>query len=132
MDTDQNGNANANSKALVPRPLFLAERQKKAGRDALGRFSKGCSGNPKGRPIESLAELCRTIIDKRKLVPLLGEIASGKGRYSRVDPNVRVKCVSILLGYGFGSVADVHFDSQVREQSVTFTKRVIGVDDDAV
>src|ERR1700751_2974170 len=83
---------------LVP----FVRKDIKPGRDGKGRFVKGFCPNPNGRPKEALAELCRKVTSKRRLVDILGSIGAGVGSYRRAPLSDRIRAIEILLGFGCG------------------------------
>lgn len=82
-----------------------------------------------GRPKEWLKEKCRTIVDKKKLVEFLGDVASGKrieqvvtadGVEIQVPAAIkeRLKAVEMLLNRGYGKVEDADVIPTTPSESV--------------
>jgi hypothetical protein len=95
-----------------------------------GTFAPGHSGNVNGRPTQSLAELCRLVTNKRRLVQILGEIGGGCGPYKKAELAVRVRAIQIILSYGYGVPASVDTnDDRARAEMTLTVKRVVGVRD---
>ena len=70
----------------------------------MARWSKGRSGNPRGRPRAgtAIAELTRRQLDKHQLVERLGSIAAGEGEFADVDVDQQLRAIQLLLAYGYG------------------------------
>ena len=70
----------------------------------MARWSKGHSGNPKGRPREgtAIAALARSQVERHKLIEKLGEIGARTGEYARVDVDQQIRAIQLLLSYGYG------------------------------
>ena len=70
----------------------------------MGRWTKGRSGNPKGRPRKgtAIADLARSQIQKHKLIEELGRIAIGDGTCSGLGFDQRLRAIQLLLAYGYG------------------------------
>jgi hypothetical protein len=70
----------------------------------MARWSKGKSGNPKGRPKKgvAIAELARYQIDKYQLIEKLGSIGAGQNDGDRVDVDQQLRAIQLLLSYGYG------------------------------
>ena len=70
----------------------------------MGRWTKGNSGNPRGRPKRgtAIAELARDQIEKHKLVEKLGIIGAGEGDYREADVDQQLRAIQLLLAYGYG------------------------------
>src|ERR1043166_9787673 len=68
----------------------------------MARWSKGQSGNPRGRPRTgtAIAELARRQLEKHKLVERLGSIAAGQE--ADVDVGQQLRAIQLLLSYGYG------------------------------
>src|ERR1043166_5438630 len=67
----------------------------------MARWSKGQSGNPRGRPRTgtAIAELARRQLEKHRLVEKLGSIAAGE---HDVDVGQQLRAIQLLLAYGYG------------------------------
>ena len=70
----------------------------------MGRWIRGQSGNPKGRPRNgtAIAKLARSQIEKYKLVEKLGRIGGREGEYSKADADQQIRAIQLLLAYGYG------------------------------
>jgi len=70
----------------------------------MARWTKGKSGNPRGRPKAgtTIAELARRQLDKHKLVEKLGSIAAGEQGLADVDVDQQLRAIQLLLAYGYG------------------------------
>ena len=70
----------------------------------MARWSKGQSGNPKGRPREgtAIAGLARSQVEKRKLIEKLGGIGARAGEYTNVGVDQQIRAIQLLLAYGYG------------------------------
>jgi hypothetical protein len=70
----------------------------------MARWSKGLSGNPKGRPREgaAIAGLARSQVERHKLVEKLGGIGARAGEYAEVDVDQQIRAIQLLLAYGYG------------------------------
>jgi hypothetical protein len=70
----------------------------------MARWSKGHSGNPKGRPREgtAIAGLARSQVEKHKLIEKLGGIGARTGDYVEVDVSQQIRAIQLLLAYGYG------------------------------
>lgn len=86
------------------------------------RYKKGQSGNLKGcpkekanggRPPDWLKQKCQSLVDKRKLIEFLANVAEGKDVEQRINENGeclkvpadikdRIKATEILIERGFG------------------------------
>ena len=68
----------------------------------MARWTKGHSGNPRGRPRAgtAIADLARRQVDKHKLVETLGNIAAGQR--ASVDVGQQLRAIQLLLAYGYG------------------------------
>jgi hypothetical protein len=73
-------------------------------RDTNGRWLRGASANPRGRPRTGLAisELARSEIEKHKLVETLGNIGARAGEYAKADFDDQLRAIALLLSYGYG------------------------------
>ena len=73
-------------------------------KDARGRWIKGESGNPRGRPRTglSIAEMCRGQVEKRNLIEKLGQIAARVGDYAKVETYQQLRAIDMLVRYGYG------------------------------
>jgi hypothetical protein len=71
-------------------------------RDRHGRYIKGGSGNPLGRPRNALSDLCRREVDKCKLAAGLGDIFLRRGKYKDATVADCIRAAQLLLAYGFG------------------------------
>src|SRR5262245_6825184 len=69
----------------------------------MGRWNRGQSGNPRGRPKNGIAvaEL-RTQVEKHRLIEKLGNIGARRGEYANVDMDKQVRAIQLLLSYGYG------------------------------
>src|SRR5439155_21936127 len=67
------------------------------GRCAMARWTKGQSGNPRGRPKTgtAIAELARRQLEKHKLVERLGSIAAGQE--ADVDVGQQLRAIQLLM-----------------------------------
>jgi len=72
--------------------------------EAMARWIKGQSGNPKGRPQggTAIAALARSQVEKHKLIEKLGRIGAGTGEYRDVEIDQRLRAIQLLLAYGYG------------------------------
>lgn len=70
----------------------------------MARWTKGKSGNPRGRPKKgtAIAGLARKQIEKHKLVEKLGSIGARQAEYSDVDLDQQLRAIQLLLSYGYG------------------------------
>ena len=70
----------------------------------MARWTKGKSGNPRGRPRSgtAVADLARRQVDKHKLIDKLASIAAGANEYSDVDVDQQIRAIQLLLNYGYG------------------------------
>src|ERR1043166_5338501 len=68
----------------------------------MARWTKGQSGNPRGRPKTgtAIAELARGQVEKHKLFAKLGSIAAGE--QADVDVGQQLRAIQLLLAYGYG------------------------------
>ena len=69
-----------------------------------GRFKKGASGNPGGRPKrgEAFAEQVRVRWKTGRLLDRLVAIAEGKGT-DKPDVRAQLQALQVLASYGFGT-----------------------------
>src|SRR5262245_12079087 len=69
----------------------------------MGRWNRGQSGNPRGRPKNGIAvaEL-RTQVEKHRLIDKLGNTGARAGEYANVDMDKEVRAIQLLLSYGYG------------------------------
>lgn len=70
----------------------------------MARFSKGQSGNPRGRPQRgaAIAELARAQVEKYKLIEKLGRIGAASDEFAAVDVDHQLRAIQLLLSYGYG------------------------------
>ena len=70
----------------------------------MGRWFKGVSGNPKGRPKKgtAIADLARNQIQKHKLIEKLGSMAAGERDYQAMGVDQQLRAIQLLLAYGYG------------------------------
>ena len=70
----------------------------------MGRWTKGNSGNPRGRPKRgtAIAEIARDQIERHQLVEKLGSIGAGEGDYREADVDQQLRAIQLLLAYGYG------------------------------
>ena len=70
----------------------------------MARWSKGQSGNPRGRPKKehAIADLARFQVEKHKLIEKLGSIGARVGEYGDVEVDQQLRAIQLLLGYGYG------------------------------
>ena len=70
----------------------------------MARWTKGQSGNPRGRPktATAIAELARGQVEKHKLLEKLGSMGAAEGDYSEVDVDQQLRAIQLLLAYGYG------------------------------
>jgi hypothetical protein len=68
------------------------------------RWTKGQSGNRKGRPKSgtAIAELARGQVARHKLIEKLGSIGARLGEYVKVDVDQQMRAIQLLLAYGYG------------------------------
>ncbi len=69
------------------------------------KWTKGQSGNSKGRPRKQTAitELARAQQEKHKLVEKLGSIAAREGEHAKIEVDQQLRAIQLLLAYGYGS-----------------------------
>src|ERR1051325_2994663 len=92
----------------------------------MARWSKGQSGNPRGRPRTgtAIAELARRQLEKHKLVEKLGSIAAGE---HDVDVGQQLRAIQLLLAYGYGPPRpEIEPNEGMRIQVVYVDRRAIG------
>src|SRR5437868_3836375 len=70
----------------------------------MARWTKGHSGNPRGRPKRgtAIAELARAQVEKHKLIEKLGSIGARANEYADVDVDQQLRAVQLLLAYAYG------------------------------
>ena len=70
----------------------------------MARWTKGTSGNPRGRPRKgtSIADLAHCQIEKHQLIQKLGRIAARRGEYQEVPVDQQMRAIQLLLAYGYG------------------------------
>jgi hypothetical protein len=70
----------------------------------MARWTKGQSGNRKGRPKSgiAIAELARGQVARHKLIEKLGRIGARLGEYIKVDVDQQMRAIQLLLAYGYG------------------------------
>ena len=70
----------------------------------MGRWVKGKSGNPRGRPKKgtAIADLARSQVEKHRLVEKLGSMAAGDSDFKSVALDQRLRAIQLLLAYGYG------------------------------
>src|SRR5579862_2320303 len=92
----------------------------------MARWTKGKTGNPKGRPRKgtAIADLARQQITKHKLVEKLGSIGARQGEYSKTDVDQQLRAIQMLLSYGYGPPrAEMESDGKVIIQ-VTYAEKI--------
>jgi hypothetical protein len=89
------------------------------------KWMKGQSGNPKGRPREAaaIAGLARNQVQKHKLVEKLGRIGAGKAEYSKVDADLQIRAIQLLLSYGYGPARSEHESGETLAIQVNYVER---------
>jgi hypothetical protein len=104
-----------------------------------GRFQPGHNMPGPGRPRflenerERFAAECRYEIRRRKIAPeQMAAMAVGEGKYAKLSPLHRHQIAMDLLAYAFGKPITVQINGNTSNSTVTVTKRIIGVPDDAV
>jgi hypothetical protein len=50
----------------------------------------------------SIAELCRSQVEKRNLIEKLGQIAARVGEYGKVETDQQLRAIEMLVRYGYG------------------------------
>ena len=70
----------------------------------MARWTKGKSGNPKGRPRKgtAIADLARDQIEKHRLIEKLGSIGAGQDGNHMADLDQQLRAIQLLLSYGYG------------------------------
>ena len=91
----------------------------------MAKWIEGQSGNPKGRPREAaaIASLARNQALKHKLVEKLGRMGTGKGEYSKIDADLQIRAIQLLLSYGYGPARSEHEGRETVAIQVNYVER---------
>ena len=93
----------------------------------MGRWIKGRSGNPRGRPRKgiAIADLARSQVEKHNLVEKLGSLAAGDGDFKSVALDQRLRAIQLLLAYGYGPPRNEIETQEGIAIKVTYSKKSI-------
>jgi hypothetical protein len=131
------GKLNRKEYIQMPPPRIVPRNGAPMERKGNGHFAPGNPGGP-GRPKEfgiekeKFAEAMRQEIRNHRLAPeRMAMMAAGLGKYSKTSAKFQHEVTMDMLAYAYGRPAVVSIVA-ANENNITFIKRVIGIDEDAV
>lgn len=91
----------------------------------MARWSKGQSGNSKGRPRAdtAIAGLARSQVQRHKLVEKLARIGTRQGEYREVGVDQQIRAIQLLLSYGYGPPRGEHDGGEGVVIQVTYVEK---------
>jgi hypothetical protein len=122
----------------APRVQVLPPLPVLAGRSPDGKFLPGnrISIPGQGRPRDKLIELAQRLHNKYRLMEVVAEMASRKGRYAKIDYPTQLRAAMYLTERAYGpapaSAEIIRSEDGGPDRIVCVTKRLVGIDPDSV